>query len=107
MLLVPSPLPVECPMLQEQFLQSLTESRVPVAIYLVNGIRLVGEIGSYDQYGLMLRGSSQQFVFKGAISTIVPSRNPVDSTGPGGATAVSGTERARSATLRPRKPRAP
>jgi host factor-I protein len=69
-------------MLQEQFLHSLTEGRVPVAIYLVNGIRLLGEIESYDQYGLVLRGISQQFVFKRAISTIVPSHNAVDPRAP-------------------------
>lgn len=44
-------------------------------IYLVNGIRLQGEIESHDQYGLMLRGSSQQFVYKHAISTVVPIRD--------------------------------
>ena len=59
-------------MLQDQFLNALTQGRVPVTVYLVNGIRLQGEIESYDQYGLMLRGSSQQLVYKHAISTVVP-----------------------------------
>jgi host factor-I protein len=67
-------------MLQDQFLNAVAQGRVPVMVYLVNGIRLQGEIQSYDQYGLMLRGSSQQFVYKRAISTIVPSRDVADTT---------------------------
>jgi host factor-I protein len=51
------------------------QNHVPVAIYLVNGIRLQGEIQSYDQYGLLLRGNSQQFVYKHAISTVIPIRD--------------------------------
>lgn len=60
-------------MLQDQFLNAVTEGHVPVTVYLVNGIRLQGQIESHDQYGLLLSGSSQQFVYKRAISTIVPS----------------------------------
>ena len=66
-------------MLQEQFLNVLVEGRVPVTIYLVNGIRLQGEIESHEQYGLLLRGISQQFVYKHAISTILPTRDVVGS----------------------------
>ena len=61
-------------MLQEQFLSAIVEVRIPVTLYLVNGIKLQGEIESFDQYGLLLRGSAQQFVYKHAISTIVPMR---------------------------------
>jgi host factor-I protein len=90
-------------MLQDQFLQALLESRVPVTIYLVNGIRLVGEIDSYDQYGLMLRGSSQQFIFKHAISTILPSRDAANATRSDEAAAA--TQPRATTTLRPHKPR--
>jgi host factor-I protein len=62
-------------MLQDQFLNALTQGHVPVTVYLVNGIRLQGYVESHDQYGLMLGGSSQQFVFKHAISTIVPAQD--------------------------------
>ena len=91
-------------MLQEQFLHSLVEGRVPVTIYLVNGIRLQGEIESHEQYGLLLRGISQQFVYKHAISTILPSRDVAGSDQSGEGAAVP--ER-RASTLRPRKPRLP
>jgi host factor-I protein len=91
-------------MLQEQFLNALVETRVPVTIYLVNGIRLQGEIDSHEPYGLLLRGISQQFVYKHAISTILPSRDVASSDQSGEGAAV--TER-RATTLRPRKPRTP
>lgn len=61
-------------MIQEQFLAALQKARVQVAVYLVSGVRLQGTVESSDQYGVMLGGSSQQFIFKRAISTIVPSR---------------------------------
>jgi host factor-I protein len=98
------PPPVESRMLQEDFLHALVEGRVPVTIYLVNGIRLQGEIESHEQYGLLLRGISQQFVYKHAISTILPSRDVAGSDRAVEEPAV--TER-RATTLRPRKPRPP
>jgi len=91
-------------MLQEQFLNALVEGRVPVTIYLVNGIRLQGEVESHEQYGLLLRGISQQFVYKHAISTILPSRDVAGSDQSGEAAVVA--ER-RPTTLHPRKPRSP
>jgi host factor-I protein len=89
-------------MLQDQFLHDLVESRVPVTLYLVNGIRLLGEIESYDQYGLVLRGSAQQFVYKHAISTILPSRDLASANRSSEAAAVT---EGRTSTLRVRKPR--
>ena len=68
-------------MSEDEFLHALVEGRIPVAIYLKNGIRLLGEIESYESYGLLLRGISQQFVYKHAISTILPSRDAFGSTG--------------------------
>jgi host factor-I protein len=91
---------VEPQMVQDQFLNALAEGRVPVTIYLVNGIRLKGEIEAYDQFGLLLRGNSQ-LVYKRAISTILPITNVAHSTRSDEATAA--TERA--TTLRRRKPR--
>jgi host factor-I protein len=48
---------------------------VPVSIYLVNGIKLQGQIDSFDQFVVLLRNSINQMVYKHAISTVVPSRN--------------------------------
>ena len=60
--------------LQEPFLNTLRKERVPVSIYLVNGIKLQGQIDSFDQFVVLLRNSVNQMVYKHAISTIVPSR---------------------------------
>lgn len=60
--------------LQEPFLNTLRKERVPVSIYLVNGIKLQGQIESFDQFVVLLRNSVSQMVYKHAISTIVPAR---------------------------------
>jgi len=60
--------------LQEPFLNLLRKDRVPVAIFLVNGIKLQGQIESFDQFVVLLKNSVSQMVYKHAISTIVPSR---------------------------------
>lgn len=61
--------------LQDPFLNALRKERIPVAIYLVNGIKLQGQVDSFDQFVVLLRNSVSQMVYKHAISTIVPSRN--------------------------------
>lgn len=60
--------------LQDHFLNSLRKEQVPVAIYLVNGIKLQGRVTAYDQYVIMLDNSIGQMVYKHAISTVVPSK---------------------------------
>ena len=60
--------------LQDPFLNALRRERVPVAIYLVNGIKLQGVIESFDQFVVLLRNQVSQMVYKHAISTVVPSR---------------------------------
>ena len=61
--------------LQDPFLNALRREHVPVAIYLVNGIKLQGTIESFDQFVVLLRNQVSQMVYKHAISTVVPSRN--------------------------------
>jgi host factor-I protein len=61
-------------MLQDPFLNVLRKERIPVSIYLINGIKLQGQIESFDQYVVLLRNSVTQMVYKHAISTVVPSR---------------------------------
>ena len=61
--------------LQDPFLNALRKERIPVAIYLVNGIKLQGTVESFDQFVVLLRNTVSQMVYKHAISTIVPSRN--------------------------------
>jgi host factor-I protein len=61
-------------LLQDPFLNVLRKEHVPVSIYLVNGIKLQGQIESFDQYVVLLRNTVTQMVYKHAISTIVPGR---------------------------------
>ncbi len=60
--------------LQEPFLNALRREKVPVSIFLVNGIKLQGQIDSFDQFVILLKSAVNQMVYKHAISTIVPSR---------------------------------
>ncbi len=60
--------------LQEPFLNILRKERIPVSIFLVNGIKLQGQIESFDQFVVLLKNSVSQMVYKHAISTVVPSR---------------------------------
>ena len=61
--------------LQEPFLNTLRKEKIPVAIYLVNGIKLQGQIDSFDQYVIILKNTVNQMVYKHAVSTIVPSKD--------------------------------
>ncbi len=61
--------------LQDPFLNILRKEKVPVSIYLVNGIKLQGQVDSFDQFVVLLKNSVNQMVYKHAISTILPARN--------------------------------
>jgi len=60
--------------LQEPFLNALRKEKVAVSIYLVNGIKLQGQIDSFDQFVIVLKNSVNQMVYKHAVSTIVPAK---------------------------------
>ena len=60
--------------LQDPYLNALRKERVPVSIFLVNGIKLQGQIESFDQFAVLLKNTVTQMVYKHAISTVVPSR---------------------------------
>jgi host factor-I protein len=68
--------------LQDLFLKHLRDHSVEVTIFLANGIRLQGQIRSFDNYTVQLaRGNSSQVVFKHAISAINPAQ-PIELTDP-------------------------
>ena len=78
--------------LQDPFLNTLRKEHVPVSIFLVNGIKLQGQIESFDQFVVLLKNSVSQMIYKHAISTVVPNRpvkftfegiDAVDTKGPG------------------------
>ena len=60
--------------LQDPFLNELRKEKVPVSIFLVNGIKLHGIVDSFDPTVVMLKNTITQMVYKHAISTVVPSR---------------------------------
>ena len=60
--------------LQDPYLNLLRREHIPVSIYLVNGIKLQGQIESFDQFVILLKNTVSQMVYKHAISTVVPSR---------------------------------
>jgi host factor-I protein len=60
--------------LQDPFLNALRKERIPVSIYLVNGIKLQGQVESFDQFVILLKNTVSQMVYKHAVSTVVPAR---------------------------------
>src|SRR5690606_11928213 len=78
--------------LQDPYLNALRKERVPVSINLVNGIKLQGQIDSFDQFVVLLKNTVSQMVYKHAISTVVPARPvrlPIAGTDGGSTTSVN------------------
>jgi host factor-I protein len=63
------------PTLQDAYLNALRKEKIPVAIFMVNVIKLQGTIESFDQFVILLKNVNTQVVYKHAISTVMPSRN--------------------------------
>lgn len=59
---------------QHPFLNNLRRSRTLVTVYLCDGTKLDGVIGSFDSHVVLLRGEQEQTIRKGVISTIIPRR---------------------------------
>ena len=72
--------------IQEPYLNNLRKIRRTVVIYLVNGVKLVGKIASFDQHTVALEGHEKQVINKHAIATVMPApprpavRKPRDAT---------------------------
>jgi host factor-I protein len=59
--------------LQDVFLNTVRKSRVPVTMFLVNGVKLQGVITWFDNFSVLLRRDGHsQLVYKHAISTVMP-----------------------------------
>ncbi|MEZ5648580.1 MAG: RNA chaperone Hfq [Alphaproteobacteria bacterium] len=59
--------------LQDVFLNYIRKSKMPVTVFLVNGVKLQGIVTWFDNYCILLRRDNHsQLVFKHAISTIMP-----------------------------------
>ena len=60
--------------LQDLFLTQIIKDNISVSIYLLNGIKLQGQIKSFDQYVIVLSGTTPQLIYKHSVSTVVPSQ---------------------------------
>lgn len=61
--------------LQDNYLRLLTTQKIPVVIYLVNGVQLRGLVCGYDNFTILLENNSrQEMIYKHAISTISPQK---------------------------------
>ncbi|MCF6326678.1 MAG: RNA chaperone Hfq [Devosiaceae bacterium] len=59
--------------LQDAFLNHVRKQKIPLTIFLVNGVKLQGVVTWFDNFSLLLRRDAQsQLVYKSAISTIMP-----------------------------------
>ena len=59
--------------LQDQFLNAVRKQKIPLTIFLVNGVKLTGVVTSFDNFCVLLRrDGSAQLVYKHAISTVMP-----------------------------------
>ena len=69
--------------LQDTFLNAVRKSKAAVTIFLINGVKLQGNITWFDNFCVLLRRDGQsQLVYKHAISTIMPAQ-PVQLYEPG------------------------
>lgn len=60
--------------LQDSYLNQLRKDKMPVVIYLTNGVRLKGVIKGFDNFCVLLKESTLQLIYKHAISTVLPER---------------------------------
>ncbi len=61
--------------LQDNYLNQLRKEKVPVIVYLTNGVRLKGVVKGFDNFVILLKESSQQLIYKHAVSTIIPEKD--------------------------------
>jgi len=60
---------------QDNFLNQLRKDKVPVIIFLTNGVRLKGFVKAFDNFVILVKDVSQQLIYKHAVSTIVPEKD--------------------------------
>lgn len=60
--------------LQDLFLNQLRKEKIPVTVYLINGVRLKGVVKGFDSFVILLKEANEQLIYKHAVSTIVPEK---------------------------------
>ena len=62
--------------LQDAFLNQVRKTKIPVTVFLINGVKLQDAITWFDNFCILLRRDGQsQLVYKHAVSTIMPTQN--------------------------------
>jgi host factor-I protein len=61
--------------LQDNYLNQLRKDKIPVLVYLTNGVRLKGVIKGFDNFVILLKENTHSLIYKHAIATIVPERD--------------------------------
>lgn len=65
---------------QDVFLNQLRRDRITVTLYLLNGIKLIGRVKSFDKFSVLLdAGQQEMLIFKHAVSTISIPRSAAES----------------------------
>ena len=59
------------------FLNNARKEKLPVTIFLMNGVKVKGHVKGFDSYIILLEGENKQqnLIYKHAVSTIVPGKN--------------------------------
>jgi host factor-I protein len=61
--------------IQDVYLNSVRREKVPVTVFLISGVKLIGRIKGFDKYSVVLEANSQeQLIFKHAISTVTAAK---------------------------------
>jgi len=69
---------------QELMLSAMRKESIPVTVFLISGFQIRGVIVAFDNYVIIVDSDNkQQMVYKHAVSTIVPYRNPLNLPSPG------------------------
>jgi len=61
--------------LQDNYLNQLRKDKIPVIIFLTNGVRLKGCVKAFDNFVILVKDAGQQLIYKHAVSTIVPEKD--------------------------------
>jgi host factor-I protein len=69
--------------IQDVYLNTVRRDKLPVTVFLISGVKLLGKIKGFDKYSVILEANNQeQLIFKHAISTVAAARMPMSSPPP-------------------------
>lgn len=61
--------------LQDIFLNGARKNKIPVIIYLVNGVQIRGNVKGFDSFTVVLDSDGKQMlIYKHAITTVSPAK---------------------------------